>query len=104
MQAYEAPGLLQPNYTVAIANRGYDTTTHSIPIHLNETVDIVFLNLASFGGTLEAHPWHSQFCSFPLPETTYNCDPDQYMASTHTLWHKGQVISQMMPMMLPGKG
>jgi hypothetical protein len=60
------PGSLKPDYNAAQRNRGYDNTTDSIPIHLNETVDMVFLNLASFAGTVEAHPWHSQFSSLFL--------------------------------------
>ncbi|TFY79386.1 hypothetical protein EWM64_g4622 [Hericium alpestre] len=56
VQAYE--NKLHPDYEGALANGGFDNSTNSIPIHINETVDLVFLNLASFVGTLEAHPWH----------------------------------------------
>ncbi|KAL1665692.1 Cupredoxin [Schizophyllum commune] len=56
IQAYE--GGLNIDYDAALANDGYDNTTHSMPIRAGEVVDIVFLNVASPTGTLEAHPWH----------------------------------------------
>ena len=64
VQAYEDPAALRPDYEAAAANNGFDTSTNAVPIRLNETVDMVFLNLASFAGTLEAHPWHSEHLSF----------------------------------------
>lgn len=56
IQAYQ--GGLTIDYDAAIANEGYDNTTHSLPVRAGEVVDIVFLNVASASGTLEAHPWH----------------------------------------------
>ena len=64
VQAYEDPAALRPDYEAAAANNGFDTSTNAVPIRLNETVDMVFLNLASFAGTLEAHPWHSEHLAF----------------------------------------
>ena len=67
VQAYEDPAALRPDYEAAAANNGFDTSTNAVPIRLNETVDMVFLNLASFAGTLEAHPWHSEHLAFLSP-------------------------------------
>ena len=62
-----SPAALRPDYEAAAANNGFDTSTNAVPIRLNETVDMVFLNLASFAGTLEAHPWHSEHLAFLSP-------------------------------------
>lgn len=62
VQAYapNRPGLA-PNYTAALANEGFDNSTKTFPIRLNETIDFVFLNEASYVGSLEAHPWHCEY-------------------------------------------
>lgn len=58
VQAYSSEGF-HPNYTLALSNQGFDTSTETFPIKLGETVDYLFTNAAEDAGIWFTHQWHA---------------------------------------------
>ncbi|EGG03358.1 uncharacterized protein MELLADRAFT_23711, partial [Melampsora larici-populina 98AG31] len=56
--AYLKESPLHPDYETAKLNHGFDSKSSTFPVKLNEVIELVILNSASYAGQTESHPWH----------------------------------------------